>query len=76
MTDEQRARIQNEIGELAAGEEAKLADLLGEEWDAVGDDTTKRQLGKEFFQEVRGGEFQNVRFVRTDSANHAIYART
>lgn len=76
MTEEQRTHIQNVIGDLAVGEEAKLADLFGDLWDAVGDDTAKRQLGKEFFQEVGDGQFEDVRFVRTDSANHAIYART
>ena len=76
MTDEQRTHIQNAISELAVGDEVKLADLLGDEWDAVGDDTAKRQLGKEFNHEVQGGQFANLRFVGTDSANHAIYART
>ena len=75
MTDEQRTHIQNAINELAVGDGVKLADLLGDEWDVVGDDTAKRQLGKEFNREVQSGQFANLRFVRTDSANHAIYAR-
>ncbi len=76
MTDELRTRIQNAINELPVGEEAKLRDLLRDEWDNIGDDVAKRQLGKEFHQEVLDEKFENVRFVRTNSANHAIYART
>ena len=75
MTDAQRAHIQLQIDELAVGDEVKLADLFGDEWDAVGSDTAKRQLGKEFLKAVRAGEVPNLNFVRKDSGNHAIYAR-
>ena len=76
MTDGQTIRIRNRIGELAVGDEVKLADLFGDEWDAVGDDAAKRQMGKQFIDEVQRGLFPNLRFDRKDSGNHAIYVRT
>ena len=76
MTDEHRTHIRNRIGNLAEGDEVRLADLFGDEWEAVGDDTAKREMGKQFLDEVQCGLFPNLRFVRKDSANHAIYVRT
>ena len=75
MTDQQRTRIRNRSGELRWGDRVTLADLLGDDWNTVGNDTAKRQLGKQFFGEVRDGLFPNLRFVRRNSANHAVYER-
>lgn len=76
MTEEQRRRIERAIDQLLVATEVKLADLLGDQWEDVGDDTAKRNLGKEFLQAVQAGTFENLAFVRKDSANHAIYAKT
>ncbi len=75
MTDDQETCIQNAIDELPVGQTAKLADLLGDQWQNVGDDNAKRQLGKEFFRSVQNGDFANLQFDHKDSANHAIYVK-
>lgn len=66
--------LDHSINTLPSGTPFKVKDLDKPYWHSF-TDTDKRLLGKEFFKDVNNTVYPNVKFVRKNSANCAIYKK-
>jgi hypothetical protein len=63
------------INALKSGEEFELKDLIGDDWDQIGDHGDKNRAGKRFKRLVDESYISNVKFRRTKPNNHALYEK-
>lgn len=66
----------DKIAALDTGNEFELSDLIGDDWDQFRVHGDKNKAGRAFKKLVDSGDIKNVKFLRTKTNRHALYAKT
>lgn len=66
---------QPKIANLEIGKTFELKELVGDDWDKIGEHGDKNKAGKRFKKLIEAGYIENVRFVRTLPNHHALYEK-
>lgn len=72
--DEFRDHLTQHAKDLPVGQEFRLVELFGDQWEKV---SAKTQMGLLFSSALAAGEFPDVEFVRIAvSGRHNVYRKT
>lgn len=68
--------VTQKLSALNQGETFELKELVGDDWEKIGDHGERNRAGKTFKRLIKNGAIKNVIFVEKKSNNHALYRKT